>query len=83
MKYTAINLLFLVNHILLIIYMSWQASNSAQLGIESVTPLLIVSLLLIDITYISSCNIRGNKVISLFCGVLALDCWYIDRKSVV
>lgn len=77
MKHTAINLLFLVNHILLIIYMSWQASKSAQLGIESVTPLLIVTLLLIDITYISSCNIRGNKVISLFCGVLALDCWYM------
>ncbi len=71
------NLLFLANHILLIIYMSWQANHSVQLEIESVTPLLIVSLMLIDISYISSCNIRSNKVLSLFCGVLALDCWYM------
>lgn len=77
MKHKALNLLFLANHILLIIYMSWQANHSAQLRIESVTPLLLVSLMLIDITYISSCNIRANKVISLFCGVLALDCWYM------
>lgn len=77
MKHKALNLLFLANYILLIVYMSWQAHNSAQLKIESVTPLLIVSLLLIDITYISSCNIGANKIISLFCGVLALDCWYM------
>ncbi len=77
MKQRALNLLFLANHILLIIYMSWQANHSVQLKIESVTPLLIVSLMLIDISYISSCNIRSNKVLSLFCGVLALDCWYM------
>lgn len=77
MKHKVLNLLFLANHILLIAYMCWQAKNSAQLKIESVTPLLIVSLFLIDITYISSCNVRANKIISLFCGVLALDCWYM------
>ena len=31
--------------------------------------------MLIDITYISSCNVRENKVISLFCGLLALHSW--------
>ncbi len=77
MRHRAINLLFLANHILLTIYMSWQANHSEQLRIESVAPLLIVSLMLIDITYISSCNIRSNKVVSLFCGVLSLDCWYM------
>ena len=77
MKHKATNLLFLANHIMLLTYMSWQANHSTQLSIESVTPLLIVSLMLIDITYISSCNVRSNKVISLFCGVLALDCWYM------
>lgn len=76
MRQKALHLLFLANHILLIIYMSWLAGNS-QLEIESITPFLIVSLFLIDITYISSCNIRANKVISLFCGVLILDCWYM------
>ena len=77
MKQKTINLLFLTNHILLIFYMSWQANHSAQLRIESVAPLLIVSVMLIDITYISACNIRESKVVSMFCGVLALDCWYM------
>lgn len=77
MKQKTMNLLFLANHILLIFYMSWQANHSTQLRIESVTPLLIVSIMLIDITYISACNIRENKVVSMFCGVLALDCWYM------
>ncbi len=77
MKQRTINLLFLANHILLIFYMSWLADHGTQLRIESVTPLLIVSIMLIDITYISACNIRENKVVSMFCGVLALDCWYM------
>lgn len=77
MKQRTLNLLFLVNYILLILYMSWLANHSTQLRIESVIPLLIVSLMLIDISYISSCNVRSNKVLSLFCGVLALDCWYM------
>lgn len=40
-------------------------------------PLFLSSLLLIDVTYVSSCNIRENKTISLFCGLLALESWYI------
>lgn len=76
MKNTALKVLFLLNYILLILYVSRQ-TNSGQAGIESITPLLISSLMLIDITYISSCNIRSNKTISLFCGLLALDSWYI------
>lgn len=39
--------------------------------------LFLSSLMLIDATYVSSCNIRDNKAISLFCGLLALDGWYI------
>ena len=69
--------MFLANHVLLIFYMCWQTDNSTLLKIESVTPLLIVSLLLTDVTYINSCNIRANKIISMFCGVLVLDCWYM------
>ena len=40
-------------------------------------PLLLSSLLLIDMTYISACNIKENKVLSLFCGLLAMDGWYV------
>ena len=76
MKNTAIKLIFWLNYVLLILYMSWH-TNEGQTGIESTIPLLISSLMLIDITYISSCNIRENKVISLFCGLLALDSWYV------
>ena len=36
------------------------------------------SLMLIDASYVSSCNIRDNKAISLFCGLLVLDSWYIS-----
>lgn len=76
MKNTALKLMFWLNYILLILYVSWQ-TNNGQAGIESTTPLFISALMLIDITYISSCNIRENKIISLFCGLLALDSWYI------
>lgn len=87
MKQKSVNLLFLANHILLIIYMSWLTKNGIQLKFESATPLFLVSLFLTDITFISSCNIRSNKIISLFCGLLALDCWYmmllLDSRGMV
>lgn len=76
MKSTALKLIFLFNNIFFILYMSLN-TNEGKTGIESTIPLLISSLMLIDITYISSCNIRDNKVISLFCGLLALDSWYV------
>ncbi len=40
-------------------------------------PLFLSSLPLIDVTYVSSCNIRENKNYFLFCGLLALESWYI------
>ena len=68
--------LFLTNYLLLIFYMSWNI-NEKQTVIGSGVPLLISSLMLIDVTYISSCNIRESKVMNLFCGLLALDSWYL------
>ena len=68
--------LFLTNYLLLIFYMSWNI-NEKQNVIGSGVPLLISSLMLIDVTYISSCNIRESKVMNLFCGLLALDSWYL------
>ena len=75
MKNTVLQRIFLVNYILLILYMSWHL-NERQTGLESRIPLLFASLLMIDITYISACNMKENKVVSLFCGLLALDGWY-------
>ncbi len=68
--------LFLTNYILLLFYMSWNI-HEKQAAVGSGPPLLISSLMLIDITYISSCNLKENKVINLFCGLLALDSWYM------
>lgn len=68
--------LFLTNYLLIIFYISWNI-NEKQTTIGSGVPLLISSLMLIDVTYISSCNIRESKVMNLFCGLLALDSWYL------
>lgn len=76
MKNTALKLVFWLNYSLIIFYMSWHATLG-QTVIENTIPLFISSLMLIDITFISSCNIRENKVVSLFCGLLALDSWYL------
>lgn len=76
MKRTVSKLLFLTNYLMIIFYMCLNI-NEKQSSIISSAPLLISSLMLIDITYISSCNIRESKVMNLFCGLLALDSWYM------
>ena len=76
MKNTAIKPLFLANYLLLIFYVSWNIKDEQSAIINGI-PLLISSFMLIDITYISSCNIRESKVINLFCGLLAVDSWYL------
>lgn len=76
MKNIAIKPLFLINYLLLIFYVSWNIKGE-QPAIISGIPLLISTFMLIDITYISSCNIKESKVINLFCGLLALDSWYL------
>lgn len=69
-------LFFLTNYLLLLFYMSWNI-NEQPTAIASGVPLFIASLMLIDITYISSCNVRESNVLNLFCGLLALDSWYM------
>ncbi|MDE7310897.1 MAG: ATP-binding protein [Eubacterium sp.] len=82
MKNTALKLIFWMNYVFVILYISWHRKEQ-QTGIESILPLFLSSLMLIDVTYISSRNIRENKAISLFCGLLALDSWYLllSRKE--
>ena len=77
MKQTILKLLLFINSILLIAYMGLTAHADFHLNTRGVIPLFLSSLLLIDVTYVSSCNIRENKTISLFCGLLALESWYI------
>ncbi len=77
MKHTVLKLLLFINSVLLIAYMGLTTNADLQLNTRGVIPLFLSSLLLIDITYVSSCNIRENNPISLFCGLLALESWYI------
>lgn len=76
MKHLTLNLLFFLNYILVILYISWLGGN-AQLTTQDSVPLLLASFMMIDMTYISACNVRENKIITLFCGLLVLDCWYL------
>lgn len=76
MKNTALKALFCLNHVLSILYVSGHVAEITS-GVEGAVPLSISSLLLIAVTYISPCNVRENRVVSLFCALLALDSWYI------
>ncbi len=77
MKHIIFKLLLLINSTLLIIYMGQVINIHAPCSISKIVSLFLSSLMLADATYISSCNIKNNKAISLFCGLLALDSWYI------
>ena len=76
-KHMILNLLLFANSILLIMYMGLTINRNMAFNATGTVSLFLSSLMLIDITYMSSCNVRENKVISLFCGLLALHSWYI------
>lgn len=77
MKHIVFKLLLFINSTLLIAYMGLEINIHMPCSISKIVSLFLSSLMLIDTTYVSSCNIRDNKAISLFCGLLALDSWYI------
>ena len=66
MKQTILNLLLFINSILLIAYMGLTAHAYFHLNTRGVIPLFLSSLLLIDVTYVSSCNIREIKLFPYF-----------------
>ncbi|VIF75945.1 sensor histidine kinase [Clostridioides difficile] len=72
-----LKILFLGNYILSLLFMGISTSTETYMNIQRIIPLIISTLLLIDITYITSCNVRENNIISLFCGLLVLDSWYL------
>ncbi len=77
MKRIIFKLLLFINSTLLVIYMGLEINIQMPCSISKIVSLFLSSLMLIDAAYVSSCNIRDNKAISLFCGLLALDSWYI------
>lgn len=77
MKHIIFKLLLFINSTLFIIYMGLEINIQMPCSISKIVSLFLSSLMLADATYVSSCNIRDNKAISLFCGLLALDGWYM------
>ncbi len=77
MKRIIFKLLLFINSTLLVIYMGLEINIQMPCSISKIVSLFLSSLMLIDAAYVSSCNIKNNKAISLFCGLLALDSWYI------
>ena len=61
MKQTILKLLLFINSILLIAYMGLTAHADFHLNTRGVIPLFLSSLLLIDVTYVSSCNITMKQ----------------------
>lgn len=77
MKHLIFKFLLLINSTLLLIYMGLVINIHVPYSISKIVSLFLSSLMLADAIYVSSCNIRNNKAISLFCGLLSLDSWYI------
>ena len=78
MKRMIFKLLLFINFILLILYMGMEINIQMPCSMSKTVSVFLSSLMLIDAAYVSSCNIRDNKAISLFCGLLVLDSWYIS-----
>ena len=81
MKTWTVNLLFWINYVSVILYMGQLPAGNSWPAAEAAAPLIIVSAILTDIAYITCCNVRGNKVIFLFCILMALEGWYILLSS--
>ncbi|MBO3443856.1 ATP-binding protein [Clostridium sp. CCUG 7971] len=56
-------------------------AGQSSFKIQNLVPLFLSTLFLIDVTYIISCNLRENKILNLFSGLLTLDSWYLLSSS--
>lgn len=82
MKLLTTKLLFFLNHVGVLLYVCVFLSagfltGSAGQNPSAVVPLILSALILGDIVYISFRNIKGSRILTLFCALLALDGWYI------
>lgn len=77
MKPRKIKLLFLANHLITMLYIAYITGPGRLSDSTGFIPYLISTLILLDISYIITCNLKNNKMLNLFSGLLALNCWYI------
>lgn len=65
----------LLNQILVILYLCYQYTKNNFAGTENLIPFIIISLIIIDVAYISYKNIKGNSTLSRFTNLLILVAW--------
>ena len=80
MKETTRKLLLWTTYLLFILYMCRHVTTGTA-GPNGGLALFLSSFLFFSSTCISACSLRNNKVVSLFCGLLAADGWYILLSS--
>lgn len=51
--------------------------SQPTLAVTNMVSLVLATVFLIDTTYIVSCNLRENKILNLFGGLLVIDSWYL------
>lgn len=77
MKRNMAKLVFLLNHMLVLVYLCTFANSDAGISIHSIVPITLATLFLLDISYMMACDVTGNRILILFCALLALDSWYL------
>ncbi|MDE5931943.1 MAG: ATP-binding protein, partial [Lachnospiraceae bacterium] len=80
MKEITCKLLLWTNYIFFILYLCRHVTTGAATSNGSLA-LTLSSLMLLSGTCISACSPGNNKVVSLFCGLLAADSWYVLLSS--
>ncbi|KGR78927.1 ATP-binding protein [Ureibacillus sinduriensis] len=74
-SYEKKQLYILLNQILVIMFLCYQYTTDSFAGTETLIPLIIISLIIIDAAYISYKNIKGNITLSRFTNLLILVAW--------
>lgn len=77
MKAMVFKALLMLNQMALAVYMGVLARDGSPLGAPHMVPMAAASLLLMDAACVSAGNVRRNRVLSLFCGVLGVDAWHL------
>lgn len=77
MKSLTIKLILFINYICIILTMGKILITQPSLSVQHFVPLMLATLFLGDITYIAACNLKENMILFLFCGLLAVDSWYL------
>ncbi len=77
MKGKMVKGIFFANHFLAVCFMARLAAGCDPGAIQNTVPLVLTVLFLGDIVYIVSSSVKESRILYLFCGLLAVDGWYL------